>query len=118
MSQFSSVNDHFVLVPAIMLALFGCAILLLDTWLFPDLKDRKYTFLLVVVALCITGFGLWRQQVYVSAGPALTAFDGSLTMDGFALFFNWIFWWPRSSLPWCLTSTSILKASSTASITR
>src|SRR5436190_622431 len=91
MSPFYSATDHFVLVPAIMLALFGCAILLLDTWLFPDLKDRKYTFLLVVVALCITGFGLWRQQVYVSAGPALTAFDGSLTMDGFALFFNWIF---------------------------
>ena len=91
MSPFYSATDHFVLVPAIMLALFGCAILLLDTWLFPDLKDRKYTFLLVVVALCITGFGLWRQQVYVSAGNAITAFDGSLTMDGFALFFNWIF---------------------------
>ncbi len=91
MSPFYSATDHFVLVPAIMLALFGCAILLLDTWLFPDPKDRKYTFLLVVVALCITGFGLWRQQVYVSAGNAITAFDGSLTMDGFALFFNWIF---------------------------
>ena len=91
MSPFYSATDHFVLVPAIMLALFGCAILLLDTWLFPDLKDRKYTFLLVVVALCITGFGLWRQQQFLGAGPALTAFDGSLTMDGFALFFNWIF---------------------------
>ena len=91
MSPFYSATDHFVLVPAIMLALFGCAILLLDTWLFPDPKDRKYTFLLVVVALVITGFGLWRQQAFLGAGSALTAFDGSLTMDGFALFFNWIF---------------------------
>src|SRR6266576_3161916 len=91
MSPFYSATDHFVLVPAIMLALFGCAILLLDTWLFPDPKDRKYTFLLVVVALVITGFGLWRQQAFLGAGSALTAFDGSLVIDGFSLFFNWIF---------------------------
>ena len=74
MSQYYTALDHLALLPATMLALFGCAILLLDTWLFPDQKDRKYTFLLVVVALCITGFGLWRQQVYVSAGNAITAF--------------------------------------------
>src|SRR5205085_324876 len=36
---------------------------------------------------------LWRQQNYLSANGVtdLTAFQGSLTLDGFALFFNWIF---------------------------
>src|SRR5690242_5275292 len=93
MTQFYTANDHFVLLPAIMLALFGCAILLLDTWLFPNPKDRKYVTLLVIVALGFTGYALWKQQVFLASSGAanITAFQGSLTVDGFALFFNWIF---------------------------
>jgi NADH-quinone oxidoreductase subunit N len=93
MSQFYTVNDHFVLEPAIMLALFACAILLFDTWIFPNPKDRKYVSLLVIAGLGFTGVVLWKQQSFLAASGAvsMTAFQESLTIDGFALFFNWIF---------------------------
>jgi NADH-quinone oxidoreductase subunit N len=41
----------------------------------------------------LTGFSLARQQMFLTASGAseITAFQGSLTVDGFALFFNWIF---------------------------
>jgi NADH-quinone oxidoreductase subunit N len=94
MNQFYTSNDHFVLVPAIMLALFGCAILLLDTWVFPNPKHRKWLLVVFVIpGLALTAFAFWRQQAYLdSSGIAeITAFQGSLTIDRFALFFNWVF---------------------------
>jgi NADH-quinone oxidoreductase subunit N len=93
MSQFYSTTDHFVLIPAIMLALFGCAILLFDFLVFPEPRQRKWLLLFVVLGLGFTGFGLWRQQSFLAATGLneITAFQGSLTLDGFALFFNWIF---------------------------
>ena len=57
MSQYYTQLDHLALLPAIMLALFGCAILLLDTWILPDPKQRKYLSLVFVVpCLALTGF--------------------------------------------------------------
>ena len=93
MSQFYTTADHFVLVPAIMLALFGCAVLLFDFLVFPDPRQRKYLVLFVVLGLAFTGGALWRQQSFMSSHSLdkLTAFGGALTIDGFALFFNWIF---------------------------
>jgi NADH-quinone oxidoreductase subunit N len=94
MSQYYTAIDHFILTPAIMLALFGCAILLFESWILPDPKHRKYLLLLFVIpALGFTGFALWRQQMFLAASgnTEMTAFQGSLTIDGFALFFNWIF---------------------------
>ena len=93
MNQFYTSTDHFVLIPAIMLALFGCAILLFDFLVFPDPRQRKWLLLFVVLGLGFTGFGLWRQQMFLNANglTELTAFQGSLTIDRFALFFNWIF---------------------------
>ncbi|MEO7652796.1 MAG: NADH-quinone oxidoreductase subunit N [Bryobacteraceae bacterium] len=94
MNQFYTTNDHFVLVPAIMLALFGCAILLLDTWIVPNPKQRKWLLMVFVLpCLALTGFALWRQQSWLAASgnTEITAFNGTLTVDGFSLFFNWIF---------------------------
>jgi NADH-quinone oxidoreductase subunit N len=94
MNQYYTAIDHFILTPAIMLALFGCAILLFESWILPDPKHRKYLLLLFVIpALGFTGFALWRQQMFLAASgnTEMTAFQGSLTIDGFALFFNWIF---------------------------
>lgn len=93
MSQFYTVNDHFCLVPAIMLALFGCAILLFDFLVFPNPKQRKYLLLFVVLGLGFTGFGLWKQAAYLTANgmTEITAFQGAITIDRFALFFNWVF---------------------------
>jgi NADH-quinone oxidoreductase subunit N len=93
MSQFYTVSDHFCLIPAIMLALFGCAILLFDFLVFPNPKHRKYLLLFVVLGLGFTGYGLWRQQAFLTANgmTAMTAFQGAITIDRFALFFNWVF---------------------------
>ena len=41
-SQYYTANDHFTIIPAVMLALFGCAILLFDFWIFPDPRQRKW----------------------------------------------------------------------------
>ena len=93
MSQFYTSTDHFVLVPAIMLALFGCAVLLFDFFIFPQPRQRKWLLLFLVLGEVFTGAGLWRQQSFLSSQgiDELTGFQGSLTMDGFSLFFNWVF---------------------------
>jgi NADH-quinone oxidoreductase subunit N len=93
LNQFYTTNDHFVLIPAIMLAMFGCAILLFDFLIFPDAKQRKWLLLFVVLGEIFTGAGLWNQHAFlVSQGlQEMTAFRGSLVVDSIGLFFNWIF---------------------------
>ena len=93
MSQFYTATDHFVLVPAIMLALFGCAVLLFDFLIFPEPKQRKWLLLFVVLGVAFAGYGLWHQQSVPARrasrrSPPSTARS---TVDGFSLFFNWIF---------------------------
>ncbi len=92
-SLFYNSTDHFSIIPAIMLALFGCAILLFDFLIFPDPRQRKYLLIFVILAEAFTGFGLYRQQVWLAAQntPELSGFGGSITVDGFSIFFNWIF---------------------------
>lgn len=93
MSAYYTSTDHFVLLPALMLALFGCAVLIFDFWIFPAARQRKWLLLFVVLGLAFTGMALWRQHSFLKASgiAELTAFGGSLTIDGFSLFFNWIF---------------------------
>jgi len=92
-SQYYTSTDHFSIIPAIMLALFGCAVLLFDFWVFPDPRQKKWMIIFVAFAEAFTGFGLYRQQLYLSANglPNISGFQGSVTVDGFAIFFNWIF---------------------------
>jgi NADH-quinone oxidoreductase subunit N len=92
-SQFYTANDHFTIIPAIMLALFGCAILIFDFLLFPDPRQRKYLILFVVIAEIFTGFGLYKQQAWLASSgiTQLTGFSKSVTIDGFGIFFNWLF---------------------------
>ncbi len=93
MSQYYTSIDHFVLTPALMLALFGCAVLLFDFLIFPKPKQRKYLVAFVALGLVFAGVALARQQAFLSAQgiPSITAFAGTLTIDRFALFFNWVF---------------------------
>jgi NADH-quinone oxidoreductase subunit N len=85
-----STSDHFAIVPAIMLALFGCAILLFDFWVFPDPRQRKWLLIFVMVAEVFTGVGLVRQMHFIASGT-LEAFNGSIIVDDFSIFFNWLF---------------------------
>ena len=99
MSQFYTTADHFSIVPAVMLALFGCAILLFDAGIpfvgpiFPDPRQRKWLLIFVAIAEGFAGFGLVSQQIWLTtnAPSELLGFAGSVTVDGFAIFFNWIF---------------------------
>ncbi len=93
LGQFYTSQDQFVLVPAIMLAMFACAVFLFDTLLFPQPRQRKWLLLFVALGIGFAGIGLYNQQHYLSTQGVteITAFGGTLTVDGFAIFFNWIF---------------------------
>lgn len=92
MSEFYTSTDHFVLLPALMLALFGCATLLFDFWVFPQEKQRKWLLLFLVLGEGFAGVAYWRQQSFLNRyGGELTAFNGTLTVDHFSLYFHWIF---------------------------
>ncbi len=92
-SQFYTSMDHFSIIPALMLALFGCAILLADFWIFPDPRQRKWLLIFVGFAEGFAGYGLYRQHAWLmnNSAPSLTGFNGSVTVDGFSIFYNWIF---------------------------
>ena len=85
MSHFYTDVDHFALLPAILLALFGCAIFLFDFLL--GERSRRWQLTLVLPGLALTGWHLWKQG---QIAP-FTAFHGALTIDAFGLFFNWLF---------------------------
>ncbi|MDZ4800745.1 MAG: NADH-quinone oxidoreductase subunit N [Bryobacteraceae bacterium] len=92
MNEFYTATDHFVLLPALMLALFGCAVLLFE-FLLPGRVQQRWLVALTFAGLLLTGLALFRQQTFLVANNLreLSAFHGSLVIDRFALFFNWMF---------------------------
>ncbi len=91
MSPFYTATDHFVLLPALLLALFGCATLLFDFWVFPDPKQRRWLLLFLVIGEIFAGAAFGRQQLFLNQhGGEITAFNGSLVIDHFALYFHWV----------------------------
>jgi NADH-quinone oxidoreductase subunit N len=95
-SQFYTTTDHFTIIPAIMLTLFACAILLFDVIPFlgfSDPRQRKGLLTFVILAEGFAGYGLFRQQHHLMAGGGqpIIGFHGAITVDGFGIFFNWIF---------------------------
>jgi len=67
--------------------------LLFDFLVPPGPTQRRWLVLLVILGLAFAGYGLWRQQDTLAANgiTELVAFQGALTIDRFALFFNWVF---------------------------
>src|ERR1041385_7742635 len=74
-----------------MLALFGCAVLLFDFLLFPDPRQRKYLLGFVIIGEIFTGIGLFQQEVWLAGNAPLSGFHGSVIVDGFGVFFNWLY---------------------------
>lgn len=97
MSPYYTATDHFSILPAIMLALFGCSILLFDafdTFFFGGARGRRWLLLFVAMAEIGAGVGLLRQHFYLAAsgpGSVLDAFQGAIRVNDFSIFFNWIF---------------------------
>src|SRR5690349_7682325 len=93
MTQFYTATDHFTIIPALMLALFGCGILLFDFLIFSNPRQRKWLLMFVMLAEGFAGLGLWRQQAYLAQNrlTEIVGFHGSVTIDGFGIFYNWVF---------------------------
>ena len=91
-SEFYTLNDHFVLKPALLMALFGCATLLFDFLFVDEASRRKLRPIMVVAAELFVGWALWGQQAWLAENgvAGFSAFAGALTLSGFSLFFNWI----------------------------
>lgn len=93
MSQYYTATDHFAVLPALMLALFGCAVLIFEFLLPRDSRNKRTLVALTFAGLAFTGAALFRQHMALVANHQreIVAFGGSLVIDRFALFFNWMF---------------------------
>lgn len=92
MSVYYTSTDQFVLLPVLLLALFGCATLLFDFWVFPEAHQRKYLLIFLGLGEAFAGSAFWRQgSALATNGGELSAFHGALVVDHFSLFFHWIF---------------------------
>lgn len=94
MSPFYTSADNLALLPALMLAGFGCAILLIEFFLAGRRPGqmRQAVLALSLIGLAATAWMLALQMSALGNGAErLEAFSGGLSIDGFALFFNWIF---------------------------
>jgi NADH-quinone oxidoreductase subunit N len=89
-SEFYSSADHLALLPGLMPALFGCAILLLR---FFGKSGSRAPFWVALLGLAFTALALGRQQMWLldTHATELIGFHGALTVDAFALYFNWLF---------------------------
>ena len=91
MNTFYTETDHFVLLPAIMLGMFGCAVLLLDVAARRTKHHDRWLLVLTLAGFAFTGFALFRQGRTVANDVArVSAFHGALVLDTFSLFFNWM----------------------------
>lgn len=72
------VNDLFSILPAAVLALFGCVVLLLR------FDSTRPHLILLVVAEVLAGIALWRQSEFTG----LVGFRGAVLVDSFGVFFN------------------------------
>src|SRR5688572_6046961 len=93
MSEFYTGTDHFVLLPGLLLALFGCAIFIVDFFLFPEPRHKKGLLLFVLIGEGFAGAALVKQQMWLGdrGFDEIVGIQGGMTADGFSIFFNWVF---------------------------
>ncbi len=86
-SEFFNRNDYFLITPAVLLALFGCGILLID--FLHDARQKFMNAVTALVGLGFTAFQLVRIQGQMDANglTELPGLRGSLLVDHFAIFF-------------------------------
>jgi NADH-quinone oxidoreductase subunit N len=92
MSQYYTATDHFVVLPALMLVMFGCFVLLFD-FLFRPAGQRKWLLVLTLIGIACTGGAVLKHHLALEQQglDQIVAFGGTLVIDRFAIFFNWMF---------------------------
>src|SRR4051812_41719207 len=78
-------------MPMVMLALFGCGILIVDLLL--PAEDKRWNAATAAIGLAFAAGSLWRVQQRLHTGGLanVTGFGGSVVMDPMAIFFFWLF---------------------------
>lgn len=87
--QFTA-TDFFVLKPILLLSLFGCGILILD-FLIKDSRLRWWNAVTALLGEIMTGVAIWQHQQDLAISPVVQGLGGAVVVDGFAVFFNWLF---------------------------
>lgn len=87
-------TDHLALLPAILMALFACAMMLLDVLSVRVRPSRRGMVFFSLIAMAFVAYSLLLQFRAVShaAGLTITALQGSVVMDALSLFSNGLVW--------------------------
>jgi len=87
-------NDLWLILPQVMLALFGCSILLMDFLL--EAHQKWFNAITAMFGVALSAFALWRQYRYLEqaggpAGGGFAGFNNSVLVDPFFIFFGFLF---------------------------
>jgi NADH-quinone oxidoreductase subunit N len=82
-------HDLMVTMPMVMLTLFACGILIIDLLL--PAEDKGWNAVTAGLGLFFSAFALVRVQRSMPDAGGLTAFSGTVLMNGMAIFFCWLF---------------------------
>jgi len=84
-------RDLPLILPQVMLALFGCGILLMDFLL--EAREKWMNALTAMLGVGFSGFALWRLQegLHKQRADAFIGFSGSVVVDPFFIFFGFLF---------------------------
>jgi NADH-quinone oxidoreductase subunit N len=83
--------NYLALLPPLLMALFGCATLILDV-LSRRTENRTWLAGFNLVGSLLIGLALWRQWQALSAGQPTVALQNAVAIDGLALFTNALVW--------------------------
>ena len=82
-------TDHLALLPAILLALFGCAVLLLDVFAQRSAQYRKWLAVFSSAGLAFTAHAYYRQWRVLQDGQnSIVACQGAVVLDPLGLVIN------------------------------
>ena len=84
-------TDFHVLKPAILLCLFGCGVLITDAFFIRNRANRWWNAIPALAAQGMVATALIQHMGDVRSGGAFFGLSGSMQIDGFSVFFNWIF---------------------------
>jgi NADH-quinone oxidoreductase subunit N len=83
--------NYVALLPPVLMALFGCATLILDV-LTRRHENRAWLAWFNLAGSLLIGLSLWRQWQALSAGQPVVALQDAIVIDGLSLFANALVW--------------------------